>query len=159
MPTQSERFWSKVDKTGECWMWTGTVASGYGWFGLGGRGGGSTTAHRWAWSSVNGPIPEGMQIDHRTTCSKLCVNPDHLRLATPKQNGENRASTRATSGYRGVRLHRSGRWEAHVTHHGKFVSAGYFDTAEEAARAAANKRMELFTHNEIDRRDHAAGTV
>jgi hypothetical protein len=30
-----ERFWSKVDKSGECWLWTAALTSeGYGVFGI-----------------------------------------------------------------------------------------------------------------------------
>ena len=42
-------------------------------------------AHRVSWELHRGPIPSGMMIDHvcRTRC---CVNPDHLRVVTPRQN-------------------------------------------------------------------------
>lgn len=31
------RFWAKVDRTGDCWVWTGALASGYGRFKVAGR--------------------------------------------------------------------------------------------------------------------------
>ena len=31
-PTAEQRFWTKVDKTGGCWLWTGGVQHGYGRF-------------------------------------------------------------------------------------------------------------------------------
>ncbi|MDD7813696.1 HNH endonuclease signature motif containing protein [Mycobacterium sp. CSUR Q5927] len=45
-----------------------------------------TTAHRAAWTHVHGQIPERMDIDHRETCDRRCVNVDHLRLLTPEEN-------------------------------------------------------------------------
>jgi hypothetical protein len=34
----AERFWAKVDKSGECWIWTGgCFKNGYGEFGLDGK--------------------------------------------------------------------------------------------------------------------------
>lgn len=42
-------------------------------------------AHRFAWSVVNGPIPEGLVICHR--CDEpACANPDHLFLSTAVGN-------------------------------------------------------------------------
>lgn len=37
-------------------------------------------AHRIAWILVNGPIPEGFDIDHDPTCPKTCVTVDHLQM-------------------------------------------------------------------------------
>ena len=78
------RFWEKVDKSGECWIWMGGVAgSGYGVFrGADGR---MTSAHRIAYWLERGEIPEGNVVCH--TCDvKLCVRPDHLWCGTQKQN-------------------------------------------------------------------------
>lgn len=58
-------------------------------------------AHRHAWELLNGPIPNGMVVDHIChneaaargecdggfTCShRACVSPDHLRLVTQSEN-------------------------------------------------------------------------
>lgn len=45
--TDKERFWSKVDLSGECWVWTGTKAGGYGRFYLNRR---MMPAHRYSWT-------------------------------------------------------------------------------------------------------------
>lgn len=42
------------------------------------------------------------------------------------------------------------RFRAEVMHNGKRHHVGMFDTVAEAAEAARAKRLELFTHNEID---------
>lgn len=79
-----ERFWEKVDATGDCWEWTGAkTPTGYGTF-FPTR---STPmrAYRFVWELLIGPIPEGMQIDHMCLNTR-CVNPLHLRLATPRDN-------------------------------------------------------------------------
>lgn len=68
------RFWSKVDAFGVCWEWTAATAQGYGRFGVGSK---VVLAHRWAWQSLVGPIPEGVELDHLCR-NRACVNPDHL---------------------------------------------------------------------------------
>lgn len=110
-------------------------------------------AHRLSYKFTRGPIPDGMQIDH--IChNRACVNPEHLRLATNKQNMENPAGLRVdnTSGHQGVTWDRScGKWKANVHHNGRNVSAGRYASKEAAAQAVARKRCELFTHNDADR--------
>jgi hypothetical protein len=152
----AERFWRLVDKAGpdDCWLWTGgkggTKKHVYGIFRL--EAGGKThAAHRYAYELTFGEIPDGGEIDHRHTCSTLCVNPAHLRLATSKQNKENRKSAHGKSGIRGVYELSNGRWRACVVHNRKYVHVGCFGTAEEAGEAARLKRLELFTHNDADR--------
>lgn len=150
--TDSERFWSRVSKTETCWLWEGSKGSkGYGQLGIQGK---SVKAHRYSWSLANGEIPEGMTIDH--ICHVVaCVNPDHLRLATQKQNCENtRLSVMNKTGYRGVSMDR-GRYRAQVKHAGKKIYLGLYDTAEEAGEVARKARNDLFTHNNLDRKEAA----
>ena len=78
-----ELFDSKVDKSGECWNWTGaTCGKGYGRFRINGR---LEQAHRVAYTAARGPIPDGLQIDHLCR-SKNCVRPDHLEAVTNAEN-------------------------------------------------------------------------
>ncbi|RJU01990.1 HNH endonuclease [Arthrobacter frigidicola] len=150
-----ERFWAKVDKAGGCWTWTASKTStGYGVVGLW-RDGRTimVKAHRMSYFLANGADPAGMDIDH--TChNTLCVNPEHLREATHKQNMEHRAAanTGNVSGVRGVHwAARYQKWEAQVKHHGKSLYLGRYDTVPEAESVVVAKRLELFSHNDADR--------
>lgn len=157
--TVEERFWPKVDKTGgpnACWIWTAARSRrGYGYLTINAR---TYKAHRVSFEWANGPIPPGQLIDH--ICHvPACVNPSHLRLATQKQNGEHRVgpNRNGTSGVRGVHWEkRRKKWEAYVYHHRHRIALGYFGTIEEAAEAVRLKRIELFTHNNLDRADASA---
>lgn len=95
MPVE-ERFWSKVNKTETCWMWTDVPGShGYGQFHFEGS---PKLAHRISYQWSNGPIPDLMQIDHAChnedhSCPggkrckhRICVRPSHLEPVTPREN-------------------------------------------------------------------------
>lgn len=81
--TVEARFWVKVDKTSDCWVWTGAVNSrGYGSFGLQGS---MRQAHRVAYELLVGPIPAGLVLDHLCR-NRLCVRPEHLEVVTNREN-------------------------------------------------------------------------
>lgn len=70
------RFWPKVNKTETCWEWTAYRGkNGYGQFGLAPKQ--LIYAHRYAYTLLVGPIPEGTEIDHLCR-NRSCVNPEHL---------------------------------------------------------------------------------
>lgn len=91
-----ERFQKFVDRSGDCWVWTGTVnRTGYAYFSIGGK---PQLAHRVAYTLAYGEPPAGQQVDHLChnrdkTCRggwgclhRRCVNPQHLGLATQSEN-------------------------------------------------------------------------
>ena len=85
--SESERFWAKVRIAGTpsgCWVWEGARSKkGYGNFWTDAKK--SVRAHRWAWEQANGPIPDGLVIDHLCRHTS-CVNPSHLEAVTPGEN-------------------------------------------------------------------------
>src|SRR6266567_487358 len=65
-----------------CWEWTRPDIHGYGIFYIEKK---KILAHRWMYTHMYGPIPEGLFLDHlcRNTC---CVNPEHLEPVTSREN-------------------------------------------------------------------------
>lgn len=78
-PQEFKRFFKFVDfqaATG-CWLWTGyTDKKGYGQFWWRGR---KHWSHRWARQAFRGRFKSGQQGDHRITCPRNCVCPDHVK--------------------------------------------------------------------------------
>lgn len=77
----ADRFWSKVNKTESCWLWTGcTNEKGYGLLGVGRI---STKAHRISFFLAHGHWPNSALHSCDTPA---CVNPDHIRDGNAKEN-------------------------------------------------------------------------
>lgn len=77
-------FWDRVEVTGCCWLWQGTIKndSGYGVIGIDYK---KYYVHRLVYEALVGPIPDGMHIDHICRI-RHCVNPDHLEPVTLAEN-------------------------------------------------------------------------
>ncbi len=76
-----ERFWSKVNITSECWLWTAGVGwGGYGRFSYRGE---PQHAHVLSYCAVNG---EPLNNVLHTCDVAACVNPAHLYDGTQGQN-------------------------------------------------------------------------
>lgn len=91
--------------------------------------------HRIIWEMMNGPIPDGYQIDH-IDGNRMNNVLSNLRLATPSQQVMNRGLFKNnTSGYKGVSKcsgkHRKG-WIASIVMDGKQKNYGPFETPEDA---------------------------
>ena len=104
MAVTDDLFWSRVQKTDSCWLWSaGVNKDGYGcvhrrpkrWL-----------AHVYAYTLTRGLVPEGLTLDHLCRV-RNCVNPDHLEPVTLRENilrGENQAAinvraTRCVNGH------------------------------------------------------------
>lgn len=83
------RFYSKVNITESCWIWTaGKDMRGYGYIGRGASGTGQIAAYRLSWIIHFGPIPQGIFVLHDCPGgdNPSCVNPAHLWLGDQHDN-------------------------------------------------------------------------
>ena len=147
-----QRFWAKVDKSGECWEWTGCKSgTGYGSIGAGAPSKKTLSAHRLSYEMANGKTPDGLVIDHMCR-NRGCVNPGHLQAVPQKQNSENRGVVHSSTGVRGVFWNKGVRkYEARVRHNRKLHNAGLHLTIAEAEAAVIALRNSLHTNNLADR--------
>jgi hypothetical protein len=77
------RFWRNVQKTADCWVWTGARSgAGYGQININDV---LVFTHRFSWELHHGPIPDGLLVCHHCD-NPPCCNPAHLFLGTPSDN-------------------------------------------------------------------------
>lgn len=148
------QFWAKVSRPtpGDCWVQMTSISIyGYGGCGKGLTGDGRSS--RAVYSRFIGPIPDGMQVDHKchrddgsciggVTCiHRRCVNPLHLQLLTGAAN------TR-----RSMAARRARERHAAVTH----CKYGHEYTPENTARSSYHGRRQCRECERIRcRRDYA----
>lgn len=144
------RFWSKVEKNGplpvdrpelgNCWLWQGATARGYGAFSIGYK---TLRAHTVSLGLAGISVPEGLEPDH--LCRRpLCVRPEHLEVVTHQVNTQRRSAVRThcpkghaydvanTYMHRGKRHCRACREEIRLQR----VQSGYFKAYGRQRRSA-----------------------
>jgi len=93
--------------------------------------------HRWILNA-----PKGMQVDH-INGNTLDNRRENLRLATSRQNCQNRHNDRSSS-YPGVNaVNRGKKWCSHITINGNLKHLGYFETEIGAFMAYLKANIEL----------------
>ena len=87
-----DRFWAKVDKSGDCWLWTGATSGSrgvatYGQVSIAGR---RFLAHRVSMALHLGDLAIDAVVDHDSPgvgCrNRLCVKPAHLVVTDVRGN-------------------------------------------------------------------------
>ena len=98
-------------------------------------------AHRVIWTMFNGPIPEGLQIDHINGDS-LDNRIENLRLVTAEQNQKNtKLLVNNTTGISGVNWNKQrNKYQARINTKGNRINLGWFEDFFEAC--CARKRAE-----------------
>ena len=82
------KFWAQVDKSNDCWLWTGQLGTkGYGQFRDG--SGAWWLPHRLSWAIANKADPGRLYVCHKCDVP-ACVNPKHMYLGTPQDNNSDR---------------------------------------------------------------------
>ena len=119
-----ELFWSKVNKTSSCWLWTGAKNSkGYGRFSFVPKGR-RFAAHRIAYVLDGKTLTKDKTLDHLCR-NPGCVNPAHLDPVSAVENvmrgtgfaPRNKAKTQCPKGhpYTTENTYLSGKGDRHIS--------------------------------------------
>lgn len=96
-PDPVDLFWSRVDKTDSCWLYTFSIRpDGYGSFSDSRIGFGTVLAHRISYLLLVGEVPDDLVLDHQCHV-RHCVNPDHLQVTTRSLNSRRNIHTFKTA--------------------------------------------------------------
>lgn len=135
-----ERFWSKVQKSESCWLWSGAQKYGYGLLQRGARDTEQLRATHVAWELASGHWPEPGEFICHTCDNPLCVRNDeggtyevngvvyqrfgHLWLGDAAANAADRhAKGRESAGERHSAIQRSRARRGEQSHHAKLTDA------------------------------------
>ena len=105
--------------------------------------------HRLIYSSINGPIPDGFEIDHINgirTDNRI----SNLRCVTRQENQQNKQRPLKNNklGAKGVVFDKKrGRFKVAITVMKKKIHLGYFDTLADACNAYKDGALMHHTHN------------
>ena len=105
----ADRFWEKVDRSGDCWIWTASLLAGYGQaFAQEFHAKRAMPAHRVAWFLATGHVPTRGETVLHTCDNRPCVRNDeegwypvgtmllprrgHLALGRPIHNSRDMAA-------------------------------------------------------------------
>ena len=84
----ANRFWKFVNKSPNCWEWTGCRDEhGYGSLYVSSYR--NERAHRFSWILHNGPVPDDLHVLHHCD-NPPCIRPDHLFLGDRTTNAHDR---------------------------------------------------------------------
>jgi len=102
-PETRERLMSLVefDTNGGCWLWIGRLRDGYGRFSLNRTI--KMTAHHASFLIHGGNVQPGQVLMHSCdVCA--CVNPDHLKAGTSKQNAQDAVDRNRRKPFQGKKV-------------------------------------------------------
>lgn len=96
-----DRFYRHVRREGACLIWTGMTAGRHPrpqFRHTTSSGDPKVYAHRWIYEQLNGPIPDGWEVDH--VCKHgLCVDVAHLEAVPPKVNQQRERKSICAQGH------------------------------------------------------------
>lgn len=130
-----KRFWAKVDRTSECWVWKPmSPGQRYGQIWVGGR---FVLAHRFAYATYVRPLAESDVVRHRCD-NPRCVRPSHLLVGSHADNMADRdARGRTASGPRHGRATKPHRTARGARHGGAKLTAEIVAAIRTASAAGA----------------------
>jgi hypothetical protein len=82
-PRQRERIWTLIERGPDCWRWQGRHStSGYAEANTKNH----PRVHIVTYEDKYGSLAPGLVLDHFACNHRWCVNPDHVRPVTPREN-------------------------------------------------------------------------
>ncbi|MEN1919816.1 HNH endonuclease [Enterobacter asburiae] len=104
-------------------------------------------AHRIVWEMINGPIPEGMEVDHINHV-RADNRIENLRLISQSDNARNKSlPSTNTSGEIGIHWNKKlSKWHVQINADGKRKFVGVYESMEEAKQARDKVKAEHGYH-------------